>query len=399
MVDLTTVGLILMIVGKAAPSSSARSMPSAAGRPAGRRIRATRPISATERGGAYAAARGWLARSRRRPSSPPGAPDIVLVRRPPDRPDWRRAGPAARASAAVSAPASAGSTSTPASGVTNSGGPPIVVAMTERSIAIASSGPDRTARSATAGRARRGGDPARDLGVGDAARERRRRRGPRARRAAARRRRRPGVPARAREGVGQRDHVLALDQRADAEEAGPAPPSRAPGARAGIAGREGVEVDPAVVIAVLGRPPGSAASGGEPARVRDHGRRRATTGAVAGVTPRIRPRFATSWPWAITTRGAAARRAPRALRRPGREQEVGEDDVGAGCGAPRRPSRRRAAAYFCGPPPRRLIETTSTSWPSAPISRRQRDEEAAEIGVLRAGPHLGHEQDPHRTIE
>ena len=189
--------------------------------------------------------------------------------------------------------------------------------------------------------------------------------GPRGVRAAARRRRRPGVRAERGEGLGQRDHVLALDQRADAEERRPgAVPAELPAGGAGIGGAEGVEVDPAVRDSVFGPaagiPPRACS---EPARVGDHGPRAADDPDSRLLHALISPMLATSWPWAITTRGVWAASDAATPAAPAGNRKWAKTTSG---------SHRRAAAtepatspaYFCGPPPRRLIETTSTSWPS-----------------------------------
>ena len=83
----------------------------------------------------------------------------------------------------------------------------------------------------------------------------------------------------------RRDHVLALDQRADAEERrARRRPSRARArAAAGVGGAEGVEVDAAVGDLDLrpGRRDPLGEALGEPARVRDHGRRAPATPAAS----------------------------------------------------------------------------------------------------------------------
>ena len=67
-------------------------------------------------------------------------------------------------------------------------------------------------------------------------------------------------------------------------------------------------------------------------------------------------------------RGAGGASRQRA-RGAGREEEVGEDDVGPEALRGRRGPRGPESAYSVGEPPRRLIEATSTSWPSASSSR------------------------------
>ena len=109
------------------------------------------------------------------------AADVVRRRSPRGR---RRSGTGARrpsSSARASASTSSGSTRTPASGGTNSGGPPIRVATTERPHAIASS--SAWPSGSTQARLREDvalGEQARDLVVRDAAEQARRPRGPRA---------------------------------------------------------------------------------------------------------------------------------------------------------------------------------------------------------------------------
>ena len=114
--------------------------------------------------------------------------------------------------------------------------------------------------------------------------------------------------------------------------AGPSPsqPSSRRASSAGR-GRERVEVDAADRRPrSSARPPGSgsvsrSASQRELAITAEE---RPRTQRVAAVTPGIRPRLATSWPWAMTTSGRARRARGERPGRPGGEEEVGEDDVG-----------------------------------------------------------------------
>jgi hypothetical protein len=134
--------------------------------------------------------------------------------------------------------------------------------------------------------------------------------------------------------------------------------------------------------------------GGEPARVGDHRRRAADHGAGrrgdAGHLAEVGDVLAVRHHHQGRTGGARGRETGGA----GREEEMGEDNFGA-C-APRRRHRagddarvldRRAAP----PADRRDLHLVVLRLELAD----ERHEEAAEVRVLRARPHLGDEQDSH----
>jgi hypothetical protein len=87
---------------------------------------------------------------------------------------------------------------------------------------------------------------------------------------------------------------------------------------------------------------------------------RPSTQRVAACTPGMRPRFATSWPWAITTSGAPAARAASAPAAPEGKRKWAKTTSGRNRFAAARDSRT-SRTYFEREPPRWLIEETSTS--------------------------------------
>ena len=204
--------------------------------------------------------------------------------------------------------------------------------------------------------------------------------------------------AEALERVGEPDDVLALDQRADADEGGAlaVPAELAPGV-GGVAGRERLEVDPAVGDLEL-RPRRR-----DPAASRSASQREfaITRGGAAdhragrGGHPGIRPRLATSWPWAMTTSGARAASDAAAPAAPAGKRMCAKTTSGR---------RRRAAATesrvrprVLGPRAAAAVDRDHLDLVAEPLElAHDRDEEAAQVGIGRTGPHLGHEQDPHR---
>ena len=216
-----------------------------------------------------------------------------------------------------------------------------------------------------------GRDPGPDLGLGDAA-------GhqdavPALERGAQRPVADEGEPAaaEARERVGERDHVLALDQRADADERGSvAIPAEleASGLRGPRA--EVLEIDAAVRdLDLRGRlfdPLGEAI--GKPARVRDQPRGPPDDRARGAAHPADLVEVGD-----ILAVGHDDERRPRRRRgdrprRPGGKQDVGEDHVGARAPGPRH--RVAGQPRVLGPGrPRWSIATTSTWWSRASSSR------------------------------
>ncbi len=199
------------------------------------------------------------------------------------------------------------------------------------------------------------------------------------------------------ERIGEPEHVLALDQRADAQERGAVAVPAELGAGDGrVGGRERVEVHPAVDHAELRLRRGNPVDEplGEPARVRDQGGR-------ASDDPAARRSDAVDLAEVrdvLAVRHHDQRRAGGERReRPGgagREQEVGEDDVGrmAARGGHRLGDeagvlRARAAPVA----DRHHVDLV----PEGLELAADRDEKAPEIGIRGARPHLGHQQDAH----
>ena len=314
-------------------------------------------------------------------------PDVVRARPPRARPRFGTGAPQPSRSARASASTSSGSTSTPASGGTNSGGPPMRVATTGRPHAIPSSsawpsgssrlGWQRTCASREAARdlvvrrrGRRAATPVASLEL-------------RAQRPVAGERQRPF--AEPRERVGEPDDVLALAQRADAEERGPARPARAATANRS---RSTPLVDDLRLAARLGQLRLELARAGSrrrrrpPPRADDEPRR----SGDAGSSPMLR----TSRPWAVTTSGARARERGD---QPARDEEVRVDDVG-----PSARAARGARARDSGACRRARVSSTarSISCPRAVSARSTCATNVAEIGRVRPGIHLRDEEDPHR---
>ena len=89
---------------------------------------------------------------------------------------------------------------------------------------------------------------------------------------------------------------------------------------------------------------------------------------VAVSTPLIRPRLATSWPWAMTTNGARETSDANAPAAPAGKRKCANMTSGRVRSAPPTASALRRA-YLVGGPPRRLMATTSVLWPIASSSR------------------------------
>ena len=300
---------------------------------------------------------------------------------------------AARRSAASRAEGSRGSTSTPASGVTNSGGPPSrgdhrplhrhrlqrrqPERLGQRRLAedvargVSRTGPRR------AGRGRRRSTPARP--------SRSPRSGPSPTKTSEPR------PRTANASASAATFLRAISeptQRKRGRASSPATP------RAASPGSNCVRSTPRSQTSQASAGEVRSSRVGQPARVRDHRR------GAAHDRPRRQPQrravevgdvLAVGHDDQRDARGARRRQARRARR----EEEVREDDVGPE--APRgAASRRRVSrAYLAFPPPRCPIAATSTSWPWATQLAAQRQQEAAEVGLGRRRPHLGHEQDAH----
>ena len=229
-----------------------------------------------------------------------------------------------------------------------------------------------------------------------------RRGGPRAARAGGRRRRRRGgrAPSRSKASASA-DHVLALDQRAEAEEgralAVPAE-LRAGAPRPGGAKASRSTPQSAIESFALARPGSrSHEAVGEPAGVGDHGGRprhdplgRARDARDRGRGWR-RPGRGPSPPAARRPRGRPARRRARPGTGSGRRRRRG------GRASPPRPRRGSGSRTSSGPPAaaeRGDLDLVARS-PRAPRTTGTR--KLPRSGSSGAGPHLGDEKDPHRA--
>ena len=252
--------------------------------------------------------------------------------------------PTASESAATIASSSSGSTRTPDSGVTNSGGPPTADATTERADAIASSvarpnGSERLGWQTTS-------EAAIHVGTSSwATRPDEADAGPSRERSAERPAADEGERALATplERAREPQDVLALGEAAEAEEVRSlAAPAELVASRLGVPRREALEVDAAVDDLGLAVGLGHLrARGGRGASARRRSRRRpaARRSRVAARTPGIAPMFATSWPWAVTTSGA---RVASAAARPAGTRKCAYATSGWNRRATRRASRTSA---------------------------------------------------------
>ena len=263
--------------------------------------------------------------------------------------------------------------------VTNSGGPPIRVATTGARSPSPRGAPGRTARSGdgwqttSAAAIQRGTSIVRDT-----PRRRGLRRGPRAAVAGARRRRtRAPLPQRV-EGAREPDGVLALDERADAEEgrAGTVPAELARAAAGSCPRKRSRSTPESIDLGLAARLrhlrlelAAQVVGDGDDARPRG-GRRGGSPPPIPGIAPTLR----TSRPWAVTTSGA---RDGQSGDQAGRDEEVGVDDVRpeaargrarvpgelAGSGACRRRGGRGRRARSRGPAPPALARAARTKTP------------------------------------
>ena len=199
------------------------------------------------------------------------------------------------------------------------------------------------------------------------------------------------------EGLGQTDDVLALDQRADAEEGRSlAVPAELAAASSAGRGENASRSTPQSATSIFGSAAGICSV------------RRPASQRELAITAEERPQHPAGG------RGDARdpaqvgdvlavghdhqRRAGRAggegAGGAGGEEEMGEDDVGteASCGCPRLADE----AHVLRPRAAALADRGDLDLvPQCLDLPRQRNQEAAQVGLLRAGPHLGHLEDPH----